>query len=193
MFRRKKYFKTHNTTKLSVLLIKTRYNNKPEMLSSFHPTDNTVPMDNWTLVVSMHTCSCTLWKSTRLRSTSIWSICDEFWRTARAAWARWFRDVYRRKVCAKALTADTLMCIISSGQPAMAAVSHDSRPFAKLRMACVNEPRKKRAVCNIIFMNMVISKLNSDVIRNIIFNHSFIYEGSMLKYQYYYFLMNTVN
>lgn len=52
-------------------------------------------------------CTCTLAKSTRFRSLSIWLICEVFCRTARAAWARWFRDVYLRKVCAKALTADT--------------------------------------------------------------------------------------
>jgi len=34
----------------------------------------------------------------------------------------------------------TLMCIISSGHPAIAPVSHDSRPFAKFLIACVNEP-----------------------------------------------------
>lgn len=49
--------------------------------------------------------TCTLAKSTRLRSLSIWLICDVFCNTARAAWARWFRDVYLRRVCAKALTA----------------------------------------------------------------------------------------
>lgn len=35
----------------------------------------------------------TLLKSTRLRSESIWLMWAEFWRTAWAAWARWFRLV----------------------------------------------------------------------------------------------------
>ncbi len=51
--------------------------------------------------------TCTLAKSTRLRSLSIWLIWEVFCRTARAACARWFRDVYLRRVWAKALTADT--------------------------------------------------------------------------------------
>lgn len=37
--------------------------------------------------------TCTLAKSTRLRSLSIWLICDVFCSTARAACARWLRDV----------------------------------------------------------------------------------------------------
>lgn len=49
-----------------------------------------------------HTRTCTLAKSTRLRSLSIWLICAVFCSTARAAWARWFREVYLRSVCAKA-------------------------------------------------------------------------------------------
>ena len=52
-------------------------------------------------------CSSDLAKSTRFRSLSIWLIWEVFWRTARAAWARWFRDVYLRSVWAKALTAAT--------------------------------------------------------------------------------------
>lgn len=47
----------------------------------------------------------TLAKSTRLRSLSIWLIWEVFCKTARAAWARWLRDVYLRRVWAKALTA----------------------------------------------------------------------------------------
>jgi hypothetical protein len=38
------------------------------------------------------------------------------------------------------------MRIISSGQPVMAAVSQDSRPLAKLRIACVNEPEENKTV-----------------------------------------------
>lgn len=49
----------------------------------------------------------TLAKSTRLRSLSIWLIWAVFCSTARAAWARWFKDVYRRRVWAKALAAAT--------------------------------------------------------------------------------------
>lgn len=49
----------------------------------------------------------TLAKSTLLRSESIWFIWEVFWRTARAAWARWFRLVYRLRVWAKALTTAT--------------------------------------------------------------------------------------
>lgn len=51
--------------------------------------------------------TCTLAKSTRLRSLSIWLIWDVFCSTARAAWARWLRDVYLRRVWAKALTTPT--------------------------------------------------------------------------------------
>ena len=49
--------------------------------------------------------TCTLEKSTLLMSASIWLIWALFWSTARAACARWFNDVYRRSICAKALTA----------------------------------------------------------------------------------------
>jgi hypothetical protein len=48
-------------------------------------------------------------------------------------------EVWRCKDCAMVLTADTLMHTISSGQPVMAAVSHNSRPFAKFEIACLNE------------------------------------------------------
>ena len=51
--------------------------------------------------------TCTLAKSTRLRSDSIWLIWEVFCSTARAAWARWFRDVYLRRVCANADTTVT--------------------------------------------------------------------------------------
>ena len=51
--------------------------------------------------------TCTLAKSTRLRSLSIWLIWEVFCSTALAACARWLRDVYLRRVCAKALTTPT--------------------------------------------------------------------------------------
>ncbi len=109
--------------------------------------------------------TCTLAKSTRLRSLSIWLIWEVFCRTARAACARWFRDVYLRRVWAKALTADTcareedlseigtcldratadiytltLVWIILWGMLLMALVSQLSRLLAKLRMAWVKAP-----------------------------------------------------
>lgn len=49
--------------------------------------------------------TCTLVKSTRFKSVNIWLICEVFCKTALAAWAKWLRDVYRRRVWAKALTA----------------------------------------------------------------------------------------
>lgn len=52
--------------------------------------------------VRPHTQTCTFAKSTRLRSLSIWLICAVFCSTARAAWARWFKEVYLRSVCANA-------------------------------------------------------------------------------------------
>ena len=65
-----------------------------------------------TALYNFHNCalkSCqitwTLAKSTLLRSLSIWLIWEVFCRTALAAWAKWLREVYRRRVCAKAVTA----------------------------------------------------------------------------------------
>ena len=49
--------------------------------------------------------TCTLAKSTLLRSVSIWFICVVFCSTARAAWAKWLSEVYRLNVWANALTA----------------------------------------------------------------------------------------
>jgi hypothetical protein len=50
-FQKKKYFQTYNSTKLSVLLIKTRHNNKEEILFSFHLTDKYCPYGKpWLLV-----------------------------------------------------------------------------------------------------------------------------------------------
>lgn len=54
-----------------------------------------------------HLLTWTLAKSTLLRSVNIWLICEVFWRTALAAWAKWLSEVYRRRVWAKALTALT--------------------------------------------------------------------------------------
>ena len=49
------------------------------------------------------TCICT--KSTLHRSWYILFTCALFWSTVRAAWARWFRPVYRRSIWANALAA----------------------------------------------------------------------------------------
>ena len=48
-------------------------------------------------------------KSTRLRSATIWLICEAFWRTARAAWARWLSEVYLLNVWENAITEDTFV------------------------------------------------------------------------------------
>ena len=62
-------------------------------------------------------------------------ICCWFCRTARAAWARWLRLVYRRSVWEKERTVLSFTLVISAGQSAMAAVSQDSRDLAKFLMA----------------------------------------------------------
>ena len=59
----------------------------------------------FTLFENSHTWSWTLAKSTLFKSLNIWLTCDEFCKTALAAWAKWFNPVYLRKVCAKDLTA----------------------------------------------------------------------------------------
>ena len=87
--------------------------------------------------------TCTLVKSTLLRSVHIWLICCGFWRTARAAWARWFNEVYRRKVWENALTAATLTFKISCGISVILLISQFSRLFAKFRIIWVKPPTKK--------------------------------------------------
>ena len=70
-------------------------------------TDEThsIPKYNEVLICVSLTCTCA--KSTLFRSLSIWLICEVFCRTARAACARWFSDVYLRNVWENAFTAES--------------------------------------------------------------------------------------
>lgn len=50
---------------------------------------------------------------------------------------------------------NTLICVISSGQSAIADCNQDSNPFAKFRIACVTEPYQNKKL-----LNMQIFKIN---------------------------------
>lgn len=60
----------------------------------------------------------------------------------------------------------TLICIIFSGQSFMAAVNHDSNPFAKFLIDCVNVPLINSKLLHSIVLNYLYNKIKYQIQRS---------------------------